>query len=168
MHLNYCAREDSRETLDSKEIQPVNHTGNQPWIFIKRTVVEAEAPILCPPDAEATHWKRPWCCKRLKVGGEGNDRGWDGQMASLINGHEFEQAPRDSEGQGSLACCSPWGHKESNTTEWLNSNNKGQVILRSLKATGNIWRVLSRVVMWSYFHLKTSPWLLSANWVAWG
>ena len=38
-------------------------------------------------------------------------------MASLINGHEFEQAPRDSEGQGSLACCSPWGHKESNTTE---------------------------------------------------
>ena len=38
-------------------------------------------------------------------------------MASLINGREFEQAPRDSEGQGSLACCSPWGHKESNTTE---------------------------------------------------
>ena len=36
------------------------------------------------------------------------------------NGHEFEQAPRDGEGQGSLACCSPWGHKESNTTERLN------------------------------------------------
>ena len=133
MHMNYCAREDSWETLDIKEIQPVNPKRNQPWIFIKRTDDEAEAPILCPPDAEATHWKRPWCCKRLKVGGEGNDRGWDGQMASLINGHEFEQAPRDSEGQGSLACCSPWGHKESNTTEWLNNNNKGQVISRNLK-----------------------------------
>ena len=40
-----------------------------------------------------------------------------------LNGHEFEQAPGDSEGQGSLACCSPWGCKESDTTEQLNSNN---------------------------------------------
>ena len=38
-----------------------------------------------------------------------------------FNGHEFEQAPGDGEGQGSLACCSPWGHKELDTTEWLNS-----------------------------------------------
>ena len=42
--------------------------------------------------------------------------GWHHQL----NGHEFEQTPEDSEGQGSLACCSPWGHKESDTTEWLN------------------------------------------------
>ena len=40
-----------------------------------------------------------------------------------LNGHEFEQAPGDGEGQGSLACCSPWGRKESDTTKWLNSNN---------------------------------------------
>ena len=39
-----------------------------------------------------------------------------------LNGHEFEQAPGDGEGQGSLVCCSPWGHKESDTTEQLNSN----------------------------------------------
>ena len=44
-----------------------------------------------------------------------------------LNGHEFEQAPGDSEGQGSLVCCSPWGHKESDTTEWLN-NNKGKIL----------------------------------------
>ena len=41
-----------------------------------------------------------------------------------LNGHEFEQTLGDGEGQGSLACCSPWGHKESNTTEQLNNNNK--------------------------------------------
>ena len=40
-----------------------------------------------------------------------------------LNGHEFEQGPGDGEGQGSLACCNPWGHKELDTTEWLNNNN---------------------------------------------
>ena len=49
-----------------------------PWIFIGRT--DAEVPTLGPPDAELTHWKRPWCWER--TGGEGDDRGWDGWMAS--------------------------------------------------------------------------------------
>ena len=40
-----------------------------------------------------------------------------------LSGHEFEQTPGDGEGQGSLVCCSPWGHKESDTTEWLNNNS---------------------------------------------
>ena len=53
----------------------------------------------------------------MKATGEGTKRGYDGWMASLdINGHEFEQAPADIEGWGSLACGSPWGHKESGTT----------------------------------------------------
>ena len=43
-----------------------------------------------------------------------------------LNEHEFEQARGDSEEQGSLVCCSPWGHKESNMTEWLNNNNKSK------------------------------------------
>ena len=68
---------------------------------------------------ELPHWKRPWCWARLRAGGERDDRGWDHQF----NGHEFEQTPRNSEGQGSLACCSPWSHKESDTTEWLNNND---------------------------------------------
>ena len=46
-----------------------------------------------------------------------------------LNGHEFEQTSEDSEGQGSLACCSPWGLKESDTTEWLNNNNKSENFL---------------------------------------
>ena len=69
--------------LDYKEIQPVHPKGDQPWVFIGRTDVEAETPILWPPDGEElTHLKRPWCWERLRAGGEGDDRGWDGWMAS--------------------------------------------------------------------------------------
>ena len=65
--------------LDSKEIQPVHPKGNQSWAFIGRTNVEAETPnSLATWCKELTHWKRPWCWERLKVGGEGDDRGWDG------------------------------------------------------------------------------------------
>ena len=72
-----------------------------------------------------THWKRPWCWERLRAGGEGGATedemvGWH----HWLNGHEFEQTPGDSEGQGSLACCSPWGHKESAMTEQLNDNQR--------------------------------------------
>ena len=70
---------------------------------------------------KAKSLEKTWCQERLRAGGEEGDRGWDDWMASLLNGHEFEQAPGDDEGQGSLACCSPWGHKESETTEWLNN-----------------------------------------------
>ena len=67
--------------LDCKEIQLVHPKGNQSWVFIRRTGVEAETPILWPPDAKSwLIWK--WCWERLKAGGEGNDRGWDGWMAS--------------------------------------------------------------------------------------
>ena len=68
--------------LDCKEIQPVNPKGNRSWIFIGRTDAEAETPILWPPAAKNWHLKRPWCWERLKVGGEGDDTGWDGWMAS--------------------------------------------------------------------------------------
>jgi len=69
--------------LDCKEIQPVHPKGDQSWVFIGRTDVEAETPIFWPPDAK--NWlirKRPWCWERLKAGGEGDDRGWNGWMAS--------------------------------------------------------------------------------------
>ena len=59
----------------------------------------------------------------MKAGGEEDDRGQDGWKTSPLNGHEFEQALGDDEGQGNLACCSPWGHKKSDMTESLNNNN---------------------------------------------
>jgi len=66
--------------LDCKEVQPVHPKADQSWVFIGRTDLEAEAPIWCK---ELPHWKRPRCWERLKVGGEGDDRGRDGWMASL-------------------------------------------------------------------------------------
>ena len=69
--------------LDNKQIKPVNPKGNQPWKFIGRAVTEAEAPILCHQYEEPTNWKRPWCWERLRAGGEGDNRQWDGWMASL-------------------------------------------------------------------------------------
>ena len=105
---------------DCKEIQPVNPKGNQSWIFIGRTDVEAEMSILWPPDGKNWHiWKYPVAGKdwRQEEKGTTEDElvGWHHQL----NGHEFEQTP-GVDGQGNLACCSPWGCRELNTTEWLN------------------------------------------------
>ena len=79
----WCWRRTLESPLDCKEIQPVHLKGDQSWIFIGRTDAEAETPILWPPDKK--NWltgKRPWCCERLKAGGDRDDRGWDGWMAS--------------------------------------------------------------------------------------
>ena len=108
--------------LDCKEIKPVNLKGNQPWIFMARTDAKAEAPILWPPDAKSQlTGKDPEAGKDWgqEEKGETEDKmvGWH----HWLNRHEFEQAPEDSERKGSLACCSPWGLKESDMTEWLNN-----------------------------------------------
>ena len=107
--------------LDSKEMKPVNLQENQPWIFTGRTDAEAEAPILWPPHAKYwLIWKDPDAGKywRQEEKGATEDEmlGWHHQL----NEHEFEQTLGDSGGQGSLACCSSWGHRESDMTEWLN------------------------------------------------
>ena len=107
--------------LDCKEIQPLHPKGDQSWVFIGRTDAEAETPILWPPDV--TNWltgKDPdagedWG-QEEKGTTEDEMVGWH----HLLDGHEFDQAPGVGEGQGSLACCSPWGHKELDPTEWLN------------------------------------------------
>ena len=82
-HWRTVALEKTLESpLDCKEIQPVHSKGDQPWMFFGGTDAEAETPVFWPPHAELTHWKRPWCCEGLGTGGEGDDRGWDGWMAS--------------------------------------------------------------------------------------
>ena len=117
--------------LDCKEVKPVNPKGNQSWIFIGRTDAEAATPVLWP---ELSHWKRPLCWERLKAGRKGATEdemvGWHHQ----INGHEFEQALGVSDGQGSLACCSPCGCREPGTTELLNCLTDWD--------TDNCWRFL--------------------------
>ena len=69
--------------LDCKEIQPVHPKGDQSWVFIGRTDVEAEALIIWPPDAKSWFLWRLWCWERFEAGEEGDNRGWDGWMASL-------------------------------------------------------------------------------------
>ena len=109
--------------LDCKEIKPVNPKGNQPWIFT---------------EIQDRYWgwssstlfgHLMWCSdsleKTLMLGKiEGRRRRGQQRTQCLdgitVNGHEFEQAPGDGEGQESLACCSPWGRKEQDMTEWLN------------------------------------------------
>ena len=106
--------------LDSKEIQPVHPKESQLWIFTRRTDVKAEAPILWPPDAKSQlFWKDPDAGKdwrqEERVMMEDEMVGWPYRL----NGHGFEQALGDGKGQGSLACCSPWGRKELDMTEWI-------------------------------------------------
>ena len=111
--------------LDGKEIKPVNSTGNRPWIFIGRTDAGAKTPILWPLDAK--NWlieKDPGSGKdwRREEKGTTEDEmvGWHHRL----DGHEFEQALGDGEGQGSLVCCSPWFCKELDGTEQLNNNSR--------------------------------------------
>jgi len=71
-----------------------------------------------------THWKRPWCWERLKAGGKGDDREWDGWMALLTWWTWIWASSGIGDGQGSLVCCSSWGCKEWDTTERLNWEQK--------------------------------------------
>ena len=98
--------------LDCKEIQPVLPKGNQSWILIRRTAAEAETPILWPPDV------KNWLIgKDLDAGKDWRqeDKGTtEDEMVEWhlwLNGHEFEQDWGVGDGQGSLACCRPWGHR---------------------------------------------------------
>ena len=106
--------------LDSKESKPVNPKRNQSWIFIGRTDAETETPALWPPDAQSQLiGKDPDVGKDWGQEEKGTTEdemvGWHHRF----NGHEFEQTPGYSEGQGGLVCCSPWGCRvgHDSTTE---------------------------------------------------
>ena len=107
--------------LDCKEIKSVNPKGNQPWIFTGRTVADTEAPILGPPGVKSQLiGKDPDAGKDWGQEEKGATKDKMVRWHHWLIGHEFEQPSGDSEGQGSLACCSPWGCKESDMTERLN------------------------------------------------
>ena len=101
------------------------------WVYVlirgrqSRTDAEAEAPILWPPDAKGQLIRKdPDAGKDWSQEEKGMTEDEMVRWHHLLNGHEFEQTPGDGEEQGGLVCCSPWGCKESNTTERLNNNNK--------------------------------------------
>ena len=144
MSKNYCLRtvvlgKTPGRTLDSNEIKPVNLKGNQPWILIRRTDDEAGALVFWSEDENS----------RLigKVSDTGKDwgqkekRAWEDEMAGWhhqCNGHELRQTSHDGEGQEGLACCSPWGCKEYDTTGQPNHNGK-EWKLSKCHAQGPSW-----------------------------
>ena len=120
MVLNCGVGEDSWESLGLQG-GPTSPSpkGDQPWVFIGRTDIEAETPVLWPCD-ELTHWKRLWCWEGLGPGGKGDNRGWDGRMASPTRWTWVWVNSRVGEREGGLACHDSWGCKEPDMTEWLN------------------------------------------------
>ena len=113
--------ETAESPLDCKEIQPVHPKGDQSWVFIGRTDVEAETPILWPPHAKS------WLIRKDPYAG----RDWGQEEKGMtedemvrwhhrLNGHEFGWTPGVVDGQGALACCGSWGRKELDMTVRLN------------------------------------------------
>ena len=123
MLLNCGVGEGSWESpLDYKEIQPVHPKGNQSWIFIGRTDAEVETPILWPPDVE--NWL---IGKDLDAGKDWRQEEKGMTEDEMVGWHHWHEFGHESEstlgvgnGQGDMACCSPWGCKELDMTEWLN------------------------------------------------
>ena len=149
-------------SLDGKKIKPVSPKGNQPWLFIERT--DVEAPILWPSDMKSwLNGKDPNAGKDWRQEGKGTTEnemvGWHYQL----NGHEFEQTLGDSEGGGSLACSSPWGHKNMNSTKWLN-NNKPNALLSTSEDLWEFHSNLSSVKGSCLVHLVLRTWHMIHGW----
>ena len=103
--------------LDCKWLEPIHPKGNQPWIFIGRTHVEAELPILWPPDSKSLLIRKDRDAgKEWRQEEKGRTENEMVGCSHQLHGCEFEQAPVAGEGQGSLECCSPWDGKELDVT----------------------------------------------------
>ena len=121
-----CKESDMTERLNWTELK-----GDQSWVFIGRSDVEAESPILWPPNVKSwLIWKDPDAGKDWGQEEKGTTEdemvGWH----HPLNGHEFVQALGVGDGQRSLVCCSPRGHKESDTTG-LNHYHRSYIIDKS-------------------------------------
>ena len=162
MLLNCGIGEDSWESLGCKEIQPVHPKGNQFWVFIGRTDVEAETPIFWPPDAKS--WligKDPDAGKDWGQESKGMTEDELVGCHHQLNGHGFGWTLGVGDGQGDLACCGSWGPKESDTTEQLNWTELNLVSrLLNLRFFMSHWRknsVRDKVIgkKWTYLERNT-------------
>ena len=110
-------------SLESKEIKPIILKGNQPWLLVERTDTEAETPVFQSSDVnswlfgKAPSAGKDWRQKEERVS-EDKIAGWHHRC----NGHELGQISGNGKGQGGLACCTPWGCEQSDTTGWLNNS----------------------------------------------
>ena len=127
--------------LDCK-IKPINPKGNQSWMYIGRTGAEAEVPMLWPPDAELTLWKRPWCWERLRAVGEGDNRG-DGWMASQTQ----------------------WTWVWASSRRWWRTGKPGLLqSMRSQRVRQDLTNQLLHTKTWSGAHSDSGGDVLSSYW----
>jgi len=132
--------------LDCKVIKPVNPKGNQSWIFIRRT--DAEVDEVWPPDVKNwLIWKDPDAGKDWRQEEKGTTEDEMAGWHHRLDGHEFEWTPGVGDGQGGLACCSPWGRRESDVTE-LNWNNDN--VVNSSRWQTNKYALTSVTVLSKY------------------
>ena len=119
----WCWRRLLRVLWTARRSKPVHPKGNQSWMFIGGTVVEDETPILRLPDAESwLIWKDPDTGKDWEQEEKGTTEDEMAGWHHRLDGHEFGWTPGVGDGQGGLACCSSWGHKELDTAEWTELN----------------------------------------------
>ena len=115
--------------LESKEIKRVNPKGNRLWIFTGRTDAKSEAPILWPPDLKSQFTRKgTWRWKRLEAGGEGDDRGWDGWMASLTQ----------------------WTWVWENSESWWRTGKPGKLQSMGLQRVGHYWATEQQISLQEY------------------
>ena len=137
MFLNCGVGEES--TLDWREVQPVHPKGNQSWIFIGRTDVEAETPVLWPPDSKSwLIWKDPDAGKDWRWEKKGTTENEMAGWHHWLNGHWVWINSGSWWWTGRLGGCSPWGQKESDMTERLNWTE-----LIEEEVINSIWRKLN-------------------------
>ena len=140
--------------LDCKEIQPVHPKGDQSCVFIGGTNVEAEIPILWPPDVESRLiWKDPDARKDWGQEEKGTTEDEMVGRHHRHNGHGFGWTPGAGDGQGGLACCSSWGHKELDMTERLNWTELNPSWVKMSSA--HFFR--NRLLLWNCQFLSLQP-----------
>ena len=117
----WCWRRLFESPLDCKEIQAIHSKGDQSWVFFGRNDAEAETPVLWPPHVKS--WLIGRDSDAGRDWGQEEKRTTEDEMAGWhhrLDGHEFEWTPGVGDRQGGLACCSSWGRKDLDMTEWLN------------------------------------------------
>ena len=118
--LNCDVGEDSRVPWTARRSNQSILKEINPGCSLEGMMLKLKSSTLATSYKELTHWKRLWCWEGLGAGGEGDDRGWDGWMASPTRWTWVWVNSRVGDGQGGLACCDSWSRKESDTTERLN------------------------------------------------
>jgi len=136
--------------LDCTEIQPVHSEGDQPWVFFRRNDAKAETLVLWPPHAKS--WligKHPDAGRNWGQEEKGTTEDEMAEWHPLLDGHESQWTPGVCDGQGGLACCNLWGHKESDMTERLIWSDLTHTKMYNIYLSGFLFLLYPIEIIWS-------------------